>query len=81
MNTKTMTAHVTIYSAAGCGQCAATKRAFARAGIEAELIDITEAETVAAELRAAGWRQLPVVAIDGEPQWAGFRPDLIAGVR
>ena len=73
--------NVVVYGTGACMQCKATDRALQRAGIEFESVDVAGADSVADQLRKDGWRQLPVVAVDGKPKWAGFRPDIIAGLK
>lgn len=73
--------NVVVYGTVACVQCKATERALRQVGIEFESVDVAGADSVADQLRKDGWRQLPVVAVDGEPKWAGFRPDMIAGLK
>lgn len=67
---------ITIYTRNNCVQCHATKRAMESRGVVFEMVDIDEVPQAADELRAMGFRQLPVV-VAGETRWSGFRPDLI----
>lgn len=68
---------VTIYTKPGCVQCDATIRMFNAIMVEPEVVNLEERPELAASLKSDGWKQLPVVEIDGEPKWTGFRPDLI----
>lgn len=67
---------ITIYTRNNCVQCHATKRAMESRGFEFEMVNIDVVAGAADELRAMGFRQLPVV-IAGDTRWSGFRPDMI----
>jgi glutaredoxin-like protein NrdH len=71
---------ITIYTRNDCVQCHATKRAIESRGFTYELINLDLTPEAADELRALGYRQLPVVVTDQE-SWSGFRPDLINRLR
>lgn len=77
MNTTT-TARVTLYTGDGCQQCRMTKRALADHGIEPAEIDVTDRPDIVEDLRELGFRQLPIVCVEGGETWSGFRPDKIA---
>jgi glutaredoxin-like protein NrdH len=70
---------VIVYSKPACVQCAATTRALDAKGIGYELVDLTTDEDAMNRVVALGYRQAPVV-VAGDQHWAGFRPDLIAGI-
>ena len=57
-------------------QCNATKKAFDRAGLDYETVDITESDEARDYVMALGYVQAPVVEANGE-HWSGFRPDRI----
>ena len=67
---------VTVYSKPSCVQCDATYRAMKKAGVEYQVIDITEDAAALERVKGLGYLQAPVV-IAGEDHWSGFRPDLI----
>ncbi|SLK12829.1 ribonucleoside-diphosphate reductase class Ib glutaredoxin subunit [Enterobacter sp. NFR05] len=67
---------ITIYTRNDCVQCHATKRAMESRGLEFEMVNVDLVPDAAEELRAMGFRQLPVV-VAGETRWSGFRPDMI----
>jgi len=67
---------ITIYTKNDCVQCHATKRAMESRGFEFEMVNVDLVPNAADELRAMGYRQLPVV-VAGDTQWSGFRPDMI----
>lgn len=71
---------ITIYTKRNCPACEATKKAMDRAGLDYEIIDVSDSAGWQQALRECGFHQIPVVGvIDGEDYrfWEGFRPDLI----
>lgn len=65
-----------LYTKPGCGQCARTKKMLENAGVEFDLVDITEEPESREQLVSEGYSALPVVkGCTGE--WSGFRPDRI----
>lgn len=70
------TTAVTVYSKPLCVQCDATKRALTKAGIDYDVVDVTEDADGLAKIKALGYVQAPVVITD-EGHWSGFRPDRI----
>lgn len=74
-----METRVTVYSKPACVQCNATYRALDSKGIGYVIVDVTEVpaalEYITEEL---GYSQAPVVVVDDENHWSGFRPDKIA---
>lgn len=71
---------ITIYTRNDCVQCHATKRAIENRGLTFDLINLDLHPEALDDLRAQGYRQLPVVVTDQE-SWSGFRPDLINRLR
>ncbi|WP_435927578.1 glutaredoxin-like protein NrdH [Dryocola sp. BD613] len=71
---------ITIYTRNDCVQCHATKRAIESRGFTFELINLDLHPEAADNLRALGYRQLPVVVTEQE-SWSGFRPDMINQLR
>lgn len=71
---------ITIYTRNDCVQCHATKRAIESRGFTYELINLDLTPEAADELRALGFRQLPVVVTE-QDSWSGFRPDMINRLR
>lgn len=69
---------VTIYTKPSCVQCTATKTKLDAKGIKWFEYDVTKIaaalEYVTEEL---GYAQAPVVVVDDQNHWSGFRPDLI----
>lgn len=56
-----------------------TARTLDRKGVLYHVIDVSQNEEAAAQLRAWGYRQLPVVQV-GDEHWSGFRPDRLAAL-
>ncbi|HED2267192.1 MAG: glutaredoxin-like protein NrdH [Citrobacter freundii] len=67
---------IIIYTRNNCVQCHATKRAMESRGFDFEMVNVDLQPDLADNLRAQGFRQLPVV-VAGETSWSGFRPDMI----
>ena len=69
---------ITVYSKPACVECNSTYRALDSKGLAYVVVDLTEVpaalEYVSDEL---GYSQAPVVVVDDENHWSGFRPDLI----
>lgn len=72
---------VIVYSKPSCVQCTATYRALDSKGVDYQVVNLEEQPTEVIErFKARGLMQAPVV-ITGDDEWAGFRPDKIAGLR
>lgn len=73
---------VTVYSKPRCVQCNATYRALDGAKIPYRVVDLTQTpaalEYVSEEL---GYEQAPVVVVDDQEHWSGFRPDKISELK
>lgn len=72
-----MTMAITVYTKPACVQCNATYRALDKAGIEYDVIDITENAQARDYVMSLGYLQAPPVVVAGENHWSGFRPDEI----
>lgn len=68
---------INVYSQPNCVQCKATYRALERAQIEYTVVDLTEDEQAMAMVKSLGYVAAPVVIVDSENHWSGYRPDLI----
>lgn len=66
-----------LYSKPACAQCTATKRRLDAKGIEHTVIDLTEDVGALARIKELGYLQAPVVVVDEETHWSGYRPDKI----
>ncbi|MCW2092988.1 UNVERIFIED_ORG: glutaredoxin-like protein NrdH [Rhodococcus erythropolis] len=67
---------ITVYTKPACVQCNATYRALGKAGIEYDVIDITENAQARDYVMSLGYLQAPVV-VAGDVHFSGFRPDEI----
>ena len=69
---------ITVYSKPACVQCHATKRALDKKGLAYREVDVTVTpaalEYITEDL---GYSMAPVVVVDEDNHWSGFRPDLI----
>ncbi|UQY43358.1 glutaredoxin-like protein NrdH [Mixta hanseatica] len=65
---------ITIYTKNNCMQCTATKNMMDKLGLPWQLVNLDEEPAALEDLKALGYRQLPVVMAD-EDHWSGFRPD------
>lgn len=72
---------IIVYSKPDCVQCKATYRALDSKGLDYTVVDISENDAardyVVEEL---GYRQAPVVVVDDNDHWSGFRPDQISRI-
>ncbi|MBS9371432.1 redoxin nrdh [Rhodococcus gordoniae] len=68
--------NITVYTKPACVQCTATYRALDKAGIEYDVVDISESPEARDYVMALGYLQAPVV-VAGDDHWSGFRPDRI----
>lgn len=73
-----MTEAVTLYSKPGCSQCRATEREFKKVGVPYNYVDISEQPDALETIKGLGYLQAPVVYIDENTHWSGFRPDYIS---
>lgn len=67
---------ITVFTKPACVQCVATYRALDKAGLEYEVVDVTEDEVALDSIKALGYLNAPVVFADGD-HWGGFRPERI----
>ncbi|QCQ91886.1 glutaredoxin-like protein NrdH [Rhodococcus sp. SGAir0479] len=67
---------ITVYTKPACVQCNATYRALDKAGLEYDIVDISENPEARDFVMALGYLQAPVV-VSGDDHWSGFRPDRI----
>lgn len=72
--------HITVCHKSACVQCIATERALADRGIAYDTVDLEQDREMYDRVTAAGHRAAPVVLVDGEIAWFGFRPDLISAL-
>ncbi|NMN94472.1 glutaredoxin-like protein NrdH [Antrihabitans stalactiti] len=67
---------ITVYTKPACVQCTATYRALDKAGIEYDVVDISQNADARDYVMALGYLQAPVVVTE-DSHWSGFRPDRI----
>lgn len=67
-----------VYVKPGCPPCAATKRHLDKNGIEYQVFDVTVDAVAAETVRALGYSSAPVVVVNGDWHWTGFRPTELA---
>ena len=67
---------ITLYTKPACVQCKATEKAFDRAGLTYDTVDISLDDEARDYVLALGYLQAPVVEANGE-HWSGFRPERI----
>lgn len=67
-----------VYSKPDCVQCTMTTKLLGKLGVEHDTINIMESdEAYAFVTQRLGYMQAPVVVIDDDTHWSGFRPELI----
>lgn len=66
---------IKVYTKPNCQQCNFTKNFITDNDITAEFIDVTQDECALAEMKVLGYTNLPVVYVDENTHWFGFRPD------
>lgn len=68
---------ITVLSKPSCVQCTATYRRLDAVGLDYEVIDMSVNEEWLERAKALGYLQAPIVIVDEDVHWSGFRPDLI----
>lgn len=69
-------AKVTVYTKNGCPQCDMTKRVLDGEGIEYTAINVQENEEAMHFVKEVlGLTSMPVVVVEGQEPFTGFRPD------
>jgi glutaredoxin-like protein NrdH len=67
---------VTVYTKYGCPQCDMTKRVLTSEGIEFETINVEDNEKAFTYIKEElGLSSMPVVIVEGQEPFTGFRPD------
>lgn len=72
--------NVTVYSKPNCMQCNFTKKFLDENKVSYTMIDVYEDEQALEKVKSLGFQSLPVVEIEGEEPFFGFRPDRLAGL-
>lgn len=73
---KDMSENITIYTTPQCPGCSLTKRKLDKAGIEYELIDLSQRPDLIEQFRAEGLLSAPIIET-GHERSSGFNPDHI----
>lgn len=69
-------AKVTVYTKYGCPQCDMTKRVLTSEGIEFETINVEDNQEAFTYIKEElGLSSMPVVVVEGQEPFTGFRPD------
>lgn len=67
---------ITVYTKPACPQCMATKRKLDKLGLDYRLVDLTKDEEARDHVvNTLGYSAAPVVEVDGDDHWGGYRPD------
>jgi glutaredoxin-like protein NrdH len=74
-----MMTSITVYSKPACVQCKATYRYLDKAGLEYDVIDISQDAESHDLVTSLGYSSAPVV-VAGEEHWSGLRIDRIAAL-
>ena len=73
----TIKSMVTVYSKPQCVQCNFTYRELDKKKIEYRTVDMSEDADALARVKELGYLSAPVVVVNEDTHWSGFRPDLI----
>ncbi|WP_336625003.1 MULTISPECIES: glutaredoxin-like protein NrdH [unclassified Microbacterium] len=68
---------IVVYSKPSCVQCNATYRALDAKGIDYQVVNLAEDAAALEYVKDLGYQQAPVVVVDDQDHWSGFRPDHI----
>ncbi len=68
---------IVVYSKPNCMQCNFTKKYLDDKGVEYVTKDIFESEAALEEVKELGFSSVPVITIEGQEAFNGFRPDLL----
>jgi glutaredoxin-like protein NrdH len=75
-------AKVTVYTKYGCPQCDMTKLVLDGEGIEYETINVQDDEKAMEYVKEVlGLTSMPVVIVEGEEPFTGFRPDKLQEIK
>lgn len=69
---------ITVYTKPNCQQCKATFRALDKAGLDYTAVDISVDTEAREYVLALGYLSAPVVVIDADTHWGGYRDDRLA---
>jgi len=68
---------IIVYSKPNCMQCNFTKKYLEDKGVSYEVKDIFESEEALNEVKELGFSSVPVISVEGQEAFNGFRPDLL----
>ncbi|EDP67573.1 putative glutaredoxin [Carnobacterium sp. AT7] len=68
---------IIVYSKPNCMQCNFTKKYLEDKGVSYEVKDIFESEEALNEVKDLGFSSVPVISVEGQEAFNGFRPDLL----
>lgn len=68
---------ITVYTTPSCPGCLLTKKALDKHRVAYETVDISQDKDAHAYVTGLGYTSAPVVVVDENTSWAGFRPDRI----
>ncbi|MBS9336460.1 glutaredoxin-like protein NrdH [Fructobacillus papyrifericola] len=68
---------VTVFTKNNCVQCKMTKKYLDQLGVGFEEINIEEQPEYLAQIKAEGFKQTPVVKIEGQEAFSGFQPAVL----
>lgn len=68
---------IIVYSKPNCMQCNFTKKYLEDKGVSYEIKDIFESEEALNEVKELGFSSVPVISVEGQEAFNGFRPDLL----
>lgn len=69
---------ITVYTKPHCQQCRSTFRALDKAGLDYTAVDISVDTEARDYVMALGYLAAPVVVVDPDTHWSGYRDDRIA---
>lgn len=73
-------AAVTVYTRPGCAQCRSTKTILKNLGVPFEEVTVPDEGELIDNLKAAGYKELPVVVAPNET-WSGFQFEKLKELR
>ncbi|MCO0831963.1 glutaredoxin-like protein NrdH [Fructobacillus sp. W13] len=70
-------AQVTVFTKNNCVQCKMTKKYLDQIGVAFEEINVEEQPEFLAQIKEQGFKQTPVVQIEGQEAFSGFQPAVL----
>ncbi len=71
---------ITVYTKPNCQQCRSTFRALDKAGLDYTIVDISVDTGARDYVMAFGYLSAPVVVVDENTHWSGYRDSCIASL-